>query len=90
MVGHHTSVGAHTFVAPHAAILGNSRVGEYCVVGANAVVRDAIKIGDDCVIASGAMVVEDLDDHGVVIQEPSTVVPMASESLGDMMLRSRR
>lgn len=65
-VAHDTVVEDHVFLAPHAMISGNCRIGARTFVGTNATVRDGITIGADCVIGAGAVILHDVPDGTMV------------------------
>ena len=54
--GHHSTIGAHTFVTSHCVISGGVHVGERCFLGVNCTIVDHVRIGNDCYIAAGAVV----------------------------------
>lgn len=64
-IGHHCSIGAHSFVTSHVVISGGVEIGEHCFIGVNSTLRDRIKIGDACVIGAGSLLVADAEADGV-------------------------
>lgn len=55
VVNHDSSVGANTFLSPHATICGFVQVGEACFIGAGAVVVDHVRVPDGSFIKAGAL-----------------------------------
>jgi sugar O-acyltransferase (sialic acid O-acetyltransferase NeuD family) len=70
-VGHHSTIGAYTFVASHVVISGGVTIGDYCFVGVNATLRDHITVGQRCVIGAGAIVLADAPDESVFGAAPT-------------------
>jgi len=64
-VGHHSVIGAHSFITSQVIISGGVRIGERCFIGVNATLRDHIDIGDECVIGAGALVMGNTEAGGV-------------------------
>lgn len=64
-IGHDSTIGDHTFIAPCVAISGNVRVEPYCFIGINATIRDGVTLGRGCVIGAGATVLRDADAESV-------------------------
>lgn len=64
-IGHHSVIDDHVFIASHAVVSGNCRIGEASFLGVNATLRDSISIGSRCVIGAGALILSDAEDDGV-------------------------
>jgi len=64
-VGHHTVIEDDVFIASHAVISGNCRIGARTFIGVNATLRDNITIGAGSVIGAGALVLGSAPDGSV-------------------------
>lgn len=64
-IGHHSSIGAHSFIASQVVVSGGVEIGEQCFIGVNATIRDHVKIGARCVIGAGALIAADAEADGV-------------------------
>ena len=70
-IGHHVSLGAHSFVAPNASLLGRCSTGERCFIAAGAVVGPGIGLGAGTVVGANASVLGPQADDSFV--PPCTV-----------------
>lgn len=76
-VGHHTVIEEDVFIASHAVISGNCRIGARTFIGVNATLRDNITIGAGSVIGAGALILGSAGDGSVFMGEatPLSRVP---------------
>ncbi len=71
-VGHHSSIGAHTFLAPQVAIAGHTTIGSHCFLGINSTVGDRVSVADSSLIGAGVTILTDTKQHDVYIgRKPS-------------------
>lgn len=70
-VGHHTTIGAWSFVGPGAAVAGEITMGEQVYIAVGATVRDKIAIGDRAVVGAGAAAVKDVPADTTVVGVPA-------------------
>ncbi len=80
-IGHHSEIAEDVFIASHAVVSGNVRIGPRCFIGVNATIRDAVMIGADCVIGAGALVLQDLPAGSVVSPGPTEISKVPSSRL---------
>ncbi|MBA4372489.1 MAG: transferase [Thermodesulfovibrio sp.] len=80
-IGHHSRLGDHCFVSSHVVISGGVAVEAYCFLGVNATLRDHITIGRECVIGAGALILQDTQEKGVYMAEPSALSRVPSDRL---------
>ena len=66
-IGHHSTIGAHTFVASQVVISGRVTIGEQCFIGVNATLRDHIKIGDKTIIGAGTLILDNAEAESVFL-----------------------
>ena len=64
-LGHHSTLGAHCYVAGHAIISGAVQVGDFCFIGVHATLRDHINIGERCIIGMHSLITTDAAPGGV-------------------------
>jgi sugar O-acyltransferase (sialic acid O-acetyltransferase NeuD family) len=71
IVEHDVVIGACAHVAPGAAVLGGSRIGDRVLVGSGARVLPGVTVGDDAVVGAGAVVVDDVAPGALVLGQPA-------------------
>jgi acetyltransferase-like isoleucine patch superfamily enzyme len=69
------------FIASHAVVSGNCRIGDGTFVGVNATIRDGVTIGAECVIGAGAVVLRDVPDGAVLKAVSTPVADVTSDQL---------
>ena len=71
-IGHDSSIGHHSFIAPMAALAGFVGVGEMCFIGIGSTIIDHIQITNSTTIGGGAVVVKNIvDSNGVYVGNPA-------------------
>lgn len=80
-IGHNVTVSDHCFMSDSVAISGSVNIGENCYLGTNSTIRNRVSIGHTCVIGAGAIVLENVEDNGVLLGEPATLLPISSDNL---------
>lgn len=78
-IGHDSTVGNDTEIAPHACIGGHVTIGKNVKIGMGAVIRNRVRIGDGAVVGCGAVVVKDVSPHTVVVGNPAEFHKMTYE-----------
>jgi len=73
-VEHDCIVGAHAFVAPHAVMCGESRIGEGALLGANATLGVRLSVGEWTRVGEGAVVKEDIPAKVIAVGVPARIV----------------
>jgi len=73
-VGHHSTVGAHCWVASGTTIGGASALAEMCFLGLNATIGHEVSIGSRSFVGAGALVLKNLVSGSVVIEKDSEVI----------------
>jgi sugar O-acyltransferase (sialic acid O-acetyltransferase NeuD family) len=64
-IGHDSTIEDHVFIASHAVVSGNVKIGESSFVGVNATFRDGITVAPKCVIGAAALIMKDTVEGGV-------------------------
>lgn len=64
-IGHHSTIGAHTFVASHVVVSGYVEVGSNCFLGVNATIANNLEIADDCLVGADATILDDTEENAV-------------------------
>jgi acetyltransferase-like isoleucine patch superfamily enzyme len=67
IVGHESSIGAYSILAPGAVISGLVVIDPTCYVGARAVIRQRFRVAMGALIGMGAVVVRDVPAGQVVV-----------------------
>jgi len=65
-IGHHSVIGAYSFISSHVVVSGSCRIGERVFLGVNSTIQDGIVVGDEALIGAGVLVSKDLPDRCVV------------------------
>lgn len=66
VIEHGARLGAHTYVAPMAAVAGNVRLGPACLVGINATIRDGLTVAEATTVGAAALLVHSVSEPGGV------------------------
>jgi len=80
VVGHDTTIGDFSIVAPGAVLSGFVRVGPSCYVGSRSAVRQRVGIGEAALVGLGAAVVADVPPAAAVVGVPAR--PMSGYRAG--------
>jgi sugar O-acyltransferase (sialic acid O-acetyltransferase NeuD family) len=81
LVGHHSVISDHCFLAPGSVTLGNVRVGSYCFLGANSTVRDGVTLSGECVVGAGVTIGRNTKDREVYIDGQTDPLAKRSDEL---------
>lgn len=73
-IGHDTTIKRFAHVASNAVVGANVSIGYACHVGTNSVIREKTIIGDFCLIGSGSVVLNDVEDHSIVVGNPAKLL----------------
>lgn len=65
-IGHHSTIGANTFVSSHVVVSGFCSIGKNCFIGVNATFGNNLALGDDCLVGAGALIARDVADDTLV------------------------
>lgn len=85
MIGHHSVIKDHCFLAAHAVVLGCVTVEPYCFLGANSTIRHNVTIARECIIGAGAFINKSTQERGVYIGGSAELVPKPSNELASWL-----
>ncbi|MDG5492257.1 acetyltransferase [Psychroserpens sp. SPM9] len=74
VIAHDSTIGAHSFVSPRAAIAGFVTLGKRCNIGVNTTIIDNITIADDIQTGGGTIVITSLKNKGLYVGNPSRFI----------------
>lgn len=74
LIGHETTVGAHSFIAHGVTVSGLVTIGAGCFVGAGSTILPRVSIDEGCIIGAGAVVTKDVSAFSVVVGNPGRVI----------------
>jgi len=69
-ISHHSTVKAHSFVAPRVSIAGYVTVGSLCFIGIGATIIDNVDLCERATIGGGSLVLKDVTEPGVYYGHP--------------------
>ncbi len=81
LIGHHTVLRDHCWLAGNVSVGGDVTVGERTFVGLNATIRDRVRIASGCVIGAGGVLLADTAEDEVFLAVPSERLPISSREL---------
>jgi sugar O-acyltransferase (sialic acid O-acetyltransferase NeuD family) len=81
IIGHHSVIMDHCFLAAGSVVLGGVTVEPYCVLGANSTIKDKITIARECIIGAGVTVTKDTIERGVYMSKSAELLPKRSDEL---------
>jgi sugar O-acyltransferase (sialic acid O-acetyltransferase NeuD family) len=90
IVGHHSIIKDHCFLAAHSVVLGQAIIEPYCFLGANSTIREEIVLGKECIIGAGAIINKSTPERAVYIPEPATLLPQPSNLLSKWLTWGRK
>lgn len=71
-IGHDSSIGQHSFIAPMTALGGSVGVGEMCFIGIGSTIIDHIQITNSITVGGGAVVVKNIvEPNGIYVGNPA-------------------
>jgi sugar O-acyltransferase (sialic acid O-acetyltransferase NeuD family) len=73
-IGHDVTLGEYCYIAPRAAISGDSIIGPHAFVGINATLRGNVIVGRDAVVGAGTTILENVDESAVIKAPPNTIL----------------
>lgn len=73
-VGHDTSVGSYTTIAPNSTVSGSVVLGEGTYLGSGSIIRDEVTIGEWSIVGMGAVVTKSLPADVVATGVPAQVI----------------
>jgi sugar O-acyltransferase (sialic acid O-acetyltransferase NeuD family) len=79
LVGHHTTIDDHAWIAGQAVFGGSAHLGERSFVGLGAVIGHEVDLGEETVIGAGALVTKCADPKAVFIEQNTTQFRLDSE-----------
>jgi sugar O-acyltransferase (sialic acid O-acetyltransferase NeuD family) len=75
IVEHECVLGKFVHIAPNTTLCGNVKVGNGSFIGAGAVVKQGVTIGENCIIGAGSVVLNNINDHSIIIGNPAKELP---------------
>lgn len=81
LIGHHSTIKDHCFIAARTTLLGCVTVEPYCVLGANATITDSTTVGRESIIGSSALINRDVEERSVYISSGAQLLPKPSNEL---------
>jgi len=70
-IGHHGSIGDHTFFTSHVVLSGHCKVEPYSWFGVNATIRDGLTIAEGTLVAMGALLTKSTDAWSAYLGVPA-------------------
>ncbi|KPC52696.1 acetyltransferase [Amantichitinum ursilacus] len=74
LIGHETTVGVSSFIAPGVNVCGLVQIGKGVFIGAGATIMPRLKIGDWAIIGAGALINRDVPAGAVMVGNPARVL----------------
>ena len=71
IVEHGVIIGHNSFLGPGTIVCGGGEIGNNVLIGAGVTIKDDVKICDDVVIGIGSNVINDINEPGVYVGNPS-------------------
>jgi sugar O-acyltransferase (sialic acid O-acetyltransferase NeuD family) len=78
-LGHDSTIGAFTVLAPNATLSGRTRIGESVYVGAGATIAPEIEIGPSAIIGIGSTVLRSVESGSTVFGNPARRIAARSQ-----------
>lgn len=78
-VGHHSKIGAYSFLSSHVVISGFCKVGAQSFFGVNSTMVDNISVGSKVLVGAGALITKSLSDNQVILGEKGKILDKTSE-----------
>lgn len=73
-LGHDSTLKQFAHIASNATVGANVIVGRACHIGTNCTIREKVTIGDFCLVGSGAVVLNDIENHSIVVGNPAKLL----------------
>jgi sugar O-acyltransferase (sialic acid O-acetyltransferase NeuD family) len=80
VIGHHSTVGDHCWLAAESAVGGNATMGERCFVGLGASIGHDVTLGADCLLGAGARVSKSAGSGSVFIGRDTELFRLDSKN----------
>jgi sugar O-acyltransferase (sialic acid O-acetyltransferase NeuD family) len=80
-IAHDVVINDHCFISDSLSIAGSVTIGSFCYLGPNSSIRNKVSIGKESVIGAGALILENIEDRGVYLGSPATLLPITSDKL---------
>lgn len=88
-VGHDTIVGDHGYIGVRAVIMGCVTLGPCCFVGPNATILQELAVGAECLVGGGVVLQTNAEDKSVYKAPAPVKLPLPSDKLARLLIRSR-
>ena len=79
LVGHHTTIDDHAWVAGQAVFGGSARLGERCFVGLGAIIGHEVEIGEQSFLGAGVLVTKCAEPKSVFVGQNTELFRLDSE-----------
>jgi len=74
VIGHESTVGAHTIMSIAVSMPSDIHIGEYCYLAVGCAFRHQLTVGDNCLIGVGTKVVKDVPANSKLINRIENIV----------------
>ena len=81
IIGHHSSIGEFSVLAPSVNVLGHCTIGNFVFIGAGCIILPNVTIGDNAVIAAGSVVRKNIPANALVAGNPAKVIKIKKDIL---------
>lgn len=78
-IDHDCNIGDYVHISPRVALAGNVHIGEGSHIGIGATVNQQVVIGKWCTIGAGSVVINNVEDYGVVVGNPGKMIKFNDE-----------
>jgi len=80
-IGHGVTLGEYCYVAPRAAMSGETIIGPHAFIGINATLRGNISVGHDAVVGAGTTILKDVAENAVIKAPPNIALPVDRDKI---------
>lgn len=88
-IGHDSEIKDHCFIGVRAVIMGCVTMEPACFIGPGALVLQELKLGAECLIGGGVVLQEHAQERSVYRAPAPTKLPLTSDKLAKLLIRSR-
>ena len=69
VIGHHSIIIDHCFVATHAVVLGSATIEPYCFLGANSTILQKVNVASEYIIGAGVTIAKNTKERAVYVDK---------------------
>tara|TARA_B100000989_G_C19479858_1_gene444642 strand:- start:513 stop:1166 length:654 start_codon:yes stop_codon:yes gene_type:complete len=81
-IGHDTSIGENSFIAPNCNLLGRVKIGKNCLIGAGTTIYPGIKIDDNCITGINSIIISNMKEFDTFSSPPSRKIFSSNKTSG--------